>query len=147
MSRVLIIDDCEQVRRIVHAVLSGSIAELIEAGSGAEGLQAWAQHRPDLVIVDYEMPELNGAQVTKAIREQERGGWTRTAILMMTSHGDARHVAAAREAGVDGFIAKPLTALLILERAFTLLATSGAFSIDAMLNESAPPTAPTLSPP
>lgn len=113
-ARILIIDDNKPMRDIVRSVLQGIVAEVLEADGGANGLNIWLHKRPDLVIIDYEMPRVNGVVFTKVIREQERGG--RTPILMMTGHGDADHVAKARAAGVDALIGKPITPGLLLER-------------------------------
>jgi CheY-like chemotaxis protein len=120
-ARVLVVDDNRHVRKIVRTVLQGFVAETLEADGGVAGLRVWSELRPDLVIVDYEMPRVNGALVSKVIRDQERSRERRTAVLMMTAHGDKRHVTEARAADVDGLIAKPLTARLILERTICAL--------------------------
>src|ERR1700751_3018157 len=91
-ARGLIIDDCKPIRKIVRVVLQAFVQEIFEADSGVAGLRAWTMHRPDLIIVDFEMPRVNGATVTKVIRKHERDGDRRTAVLMVPAHGDMRHV-------------------------------------------------------
>jgi CheY-like chemotaxis protein len=123
-ARILVVDDNKSVRKIVRAVLEGLAGGVFEADGGLAGIRAWSQLKPDLVFVDFEMPRVNGAVLTKYIRERERGANRRTAVLMMTAHGDAEHVGAARAADVDGLIGKPLSVGLILERALRALARS-----------------------
>ena len=116
-TRVLIIDDNDAVRRIVRSVLEGLVDGIHEADGGLAGIRAWKALKPGLVILDFEMPQVNGVVVTRFIREQEAGSDRRTAILMMTGHGDEEHVSAARLAKVDGLIGKPLSVGAVLSKA------------------------------
>jgi len=116
-TRVLIIDDNDAVRRIVRSVLEGLVDGIHEADGGLAGIRAWKTLKPNLVILDFEMPQVNGVVVTRFIREQEAGSGKRTAILMMTGHGDEEHVSAARLAKVDGLIGKPLSVGSVLSKA------------------------------
>ena len=123
-TRVLIIDDNDAVRRIVRSVLEGLVDGIYEADGGLAGIRAWKSIKPDLVILDFEMPQVNGVVVTRFIREQEVGSGRRTAILMMTGHGDEEHVSAARRAKVDGLIGKPLSVGSVLSKAEDALVRS-----------------------
>lgn len=122
--RVLIIDDNLAARKIVRSVFEGLVGGVYEAPGGLEGIRAWRRLQPDLVIVDFEMPQVNGPVVTKYIRREEARADRRTAVLLMTGHGDLNHVETARRADVDGMIGKPLTVGLLLGRAAEALARS-----------------------
>ena len=121
-AQVLIIDDNAQVRRVLATILGGVVAGIREAADGVAGLGLWLATRPHLVFVDYEMPELCGTTCIKILRRQEAALGARTAVLMITGHADRDHVMAAREAGADGFIVKPLAPEAILDRAAQALA-------------------------
>jgi len=86
------------------------------------GLAAWLAFKPHLVFVDFEMPEVSGATFIKIVRAQEPVVQRRTALLMVTGYSDREHVLAARDAGADGFIVKPLEPELILQRSVKALA-------------------------
>lgn len=116
-ARVLVIDDNPAARKIARSVLEGLVQGLFEADGGLNGLKAWTRLQPELVLLDFEMPKISGEVVARYIREQEKGTGRRTAILMMTAHGDAAHVTAARRADVDGLVGKPLTVGGILGKA------------------------------
>ena len=70
MARVLVIDDDEEIRTLVKHMLVGEGHEVEEAVDGAEGLQLFGKHPPDLVLTDIDMPGLDGHDVIEAIRMQ-----------------------------------------------------------------------------
>jgi CheY-like chemotaxis protein len=121
-AQVLIIDDNAQIRMLLTKILSGVCGRIGESSDAIDGLAQWLALRPQLVFVDYEMPELSGATFTKILRSQEAVLGGRTAVFMITGHADRDHVMAAVQAGADGFIVKPLAAADILERAAEALA-------------------------
>lgn len=128
-AQALIIDDNPQVRSLLAAALKGVTAGVHEASDAISGLQVWLDQRPELVFVDFEMPEVNGAAFIKILRGQEAVLGVRCAVLMVTGHSDRDHVLAAREAGADGFIVKPLSVESILARAAEALAALPAAKI------------------
>src|SRR5689334_5030622 len=73
MARVLVIDDDEEHRTLVRAMLVGIGHEVVEAKDGKEGLQLVGKRRPDLVLTDISMPGLDGHEVISALRVQHAG--------------------------------------------------------------------------
>jgi two-component system invasion response regulator UvrY len=102
--RILIVDDNPAVRRYLRAILEQQEAWHVsgEARTGAEALQAVLQAPPDLVVLDYQMPDLNGVDVARQISEL----FPKLPILMVTLHLSKQLADAAREAGVRGACAK-----------------------------------------
>jgi len=104
MTRILLVDDNPAVRRYLRAVLEqqGSWRVSSEARSGAEALHSVLESQPDLIVLDYRMPDLNGVEVAKQISRM----YPKIPILMVTLHLSRQLSDAAREAGVRGACAK-----------------------------------------
>jgi two-component system nitrate/nitrite response regulator NarL len=102
--QILIVDDNPAVRRYLRAILEQQESWHVsaEARTGAEALQAVLHCPPDLVVLDYQMPDLNGVDVAKQIFEM----FPKIPILMVTLHLSRQLADAAREAGVRGACAK-----------------------------------------
>lgn len=102
--RILIVDDNPAVRRYLRAILEQQDSWQVsgEARSGAEALQSVVHATPDLVVLDYQMPDLNGVDVARQISEL----FPKLPILMVTLHLSKQLADAAREAGVRGACAK-----------------------------------------
>lgn len=120
--KVLIVDDNAPTRTLAKEILTAAWAQVDvrECGDGRAALMelAW---RPDLVLVDYEMRPMDGAAFTRQLRAGGTGADPRTPVIMMTGHADREHVIKARQAGVDGIVAKPLTIKSLLERVQAVL--------------------------
>ena len=121
-TRVLVVDDNPHVRTIVREVLAAAGMEVRECADGAAALKLLQQWRPDITLVDYEMQPVNGVEFTREVRKGKIPRLRDMAVLMMTGHGDRARVMEAREAGVDGLMAKPLTIGAILSRIEAVLA-------------------------
>lgn len=104
MIRILIVDDNPTVRRYLRAVLEQQDSWQVtgEARTGAEALQRVSQAPPDLIVMDYRMPGLNGLDVAKQISHS----FPKIPILIVTLHLSRQLADAAREAGVRGACAK-----------------------------------------
>lgn len=104
MIRILIVDDNPTVRRYLRAVLEQQESWRVsgEARSGTEALQRVSEAPPDLIVMDYRMPDLNGLDVAKRIANT----FPKIPILMVTLHLSKQLADAAREAGVRGACAK-----------------------------------------
>jgi len=102
--RILIVDDNPKVRRYLRAVLEQQDSWQVtgEARTGAEALQRVSQAPPDLIVMDYRMPGLNGLDVAKQISHS----FPKIPILIVTLHLSRQLADAAREAGVRGACAK-----------------------------------------
>jgi PAS domain S-box-containing protein len=105
--RVLVVDDVAVNRELVKIMLSVFGHELVEASSGAEAVER-ALHSPfDLILMDLQMPGMDGISATRAIRATSSAN-ARTPVLALTANVMASHIAACREAGMDDHIGKPI---------------------------------------
>jgi DNA-binding NarL/FixJ family response regulator len=104
MVRILLVDDNPAVRRYLRAILEQQESWHVcgEARTGAEALQQVLEAPPDLILLDYQMPDLNGVDVAKQISEL----FPKIPILMVTLHLSNQLTEAARQAGVRGACAK-----------------------------------------
>src|ERR1700733_4155292 len=102
--RILLVDDNPAVRRYLRAILEqqNSWQVCAEAKTGAEALQKVLESPPDLILLDYQMPDLNGVDVARQISEL----FPKIPILMVTLHLSNQLAEAARQAGVRGACAK-----------------------------------------
>jgi two-component system KDP operon response regulator KdpE len=100
--RVLVVDDEAPIRRFLRASLTAHGLEVFEAATGREALSAVVAHRPDLVILDLGLPDMDGIQVTRALRE-----WTKIPILILSVREHEQDKVAALDAGADDYLTKP----------------------------------------
>jgi len=102
--RILVVDDNPAVRRYMRAILEQQETWQVcgEARTGAEALHQVFESPPDLIVLDYQMPDLNGVDVAKQISET----FPKIPILMVTLHLSRQLADAARQAGVRGACAK-----------------------------------------
>ena len=108
--RILLADDHPTNRKVVELMLSGSDVELVSVVDGAEAVTAARRQAFDLVLMDMQMPVMDGLTATREIRRHETdAGKARTPIIMLTANAMAEHVEAGREAGADLHLAKPIT--------------------------------------
>jgi len=114
---VLVVDDNHHMRMIVNSIMRAmGIIHIREASDGVEALQILKDWKPDIVIVDLVMGTLDGLDFTKLLRTSSDSPCPFVPVIMMTGHSDRKHVLQARDAGVSEFIAKPLTAKVLMER-------------------------------
>lgn len=108
---VLVVDDLPLNRKILARLVQRlGVTEVSEACDGADAVRAWAEHRPDLVLMDMQMPGVDGPEAARRIRA--RGG--QTLILAVTANVTPAAEVACMEAGMDGYLTKPLQAEALL---------------------------------
>jgi len=100
--RILVVDDERAIRRFLKASLSAHGYIVLEAASGQEGLDGVTAHRPDLIILDIGLPDIDGFEVTKRLRE-----WTQTPIIILSVQEQEADKVAALDAGADDYLTKP----------------------------------------
>jgi two-component system, OmpR family, KDP operon response regulator KdpE len=99
--RVLVVDDERSIRRFLKASL-GSQFVIFEATSGEEALAAVAANRPDVIILDLGLPDMDGVEVTRRLRE-----WTQIPIIIVSVREQEKDKIAALDAGADDYLTKP----------------------------------------
>jgi DNA-binding NarL/FixJ family response regulator len=106
MIRVLCVDDHPLVRKGIASILANeSDMELVaEAGNGREAVEKFHQHRPDVVLMDLRMPQMDGIEATRAIRGED----AEARIIALTSYDGDQDIYRALEAGVRGYILKEM---------------------------------------
>lgn len=100
--RVLVVDDEPAIRRFLRVALAAYGYQLFEAATGNEALVAVVTHRPDLVLLDLGLPDLDGVEVTRRVRE-----WSQVPILILSVRGQEADKIAALDAGADDYLTKP----------------------------------------
>jgi two-component system KDP operon response regulator KdpE len=108
---ILVIDDETQIRRLLRITLEGGGFEVQEAENGSLGLTEAAGLRPDGVVLDLGLPDLDGKEVLKRLRE-----WSKVPVLVLTVRDGEKEVIAALDAGADDYLTKPFRSLELLAR-------------------------------
>jgi CheY-like chemotaxis protein len=111
--RILVVDDVEVNRDIAAAFIRSAGHEAVCAESGAEAVEAVSEAAFDMVMMDLSMPGIDGLEAARRIRSLE-GPQRRVPIVALTAEVRADHVAACRDAGMDGHLAKPFTQATLL---------------------------------
>ena len=130
---VLVVDDEELVRTLVREALEQAGLEVCEATNGVQALEKFAECRPDIVVLDVMMPEMDGFTACSKLRGSPQG--SRVPILMMTSLDDAASIAGAYEHGATDFVTKPINPTILSHRVRYML--RGSRTLDALLRSEA----------
>jgi two-component system KDP operon response regulator KdpE len=113
---ILIIEDEQPIRRFLRAALTNEGYRLNEAASGSEGLQVAAAHRPELVILDLGLPDIDGQEVLRRLRE-----WLTAPIIVLSARDQEPQKIQALDRGADDYITKPFGVGELLARMRTAL--------------------------
>jgi CheY-like chemotaxis protein len=121
--KVLVIDDNKFSRSLLITQLGNyGIRDVTESGDGVEGLKRLQQDVFHLVLLDYEMTPLNGAEFARLVRRDSTILNQEVPIIMISGYSDLAHVTEARNAGINEFLGKPVSADMLYKRmAYTLL--------------------------
>ena len=115
--RILVVDDSKAMRNVVmRAVKAAGRADLTfeEAGNGVEALRAIRTSPPDLVLTDWNMPEMSGVEFARAVRAND--ATKAVPILMVTTNAAEGDIVEALKAGVSNYVVKPFTPATIKEK-------------------------------
>jgi CheY-like chemotaxis protein len=118
-SRVLVVDDSMSVRRAVATLLEDQGYEIAQARDGLEAVKSMEAARPDLLVTDLEMPNMNGLELTAHVRS--RSELANLPVIMITSRSMDKHRRQALTSGVDVFLTKPYTDQELLQHVATAL--------------------------
>lgn len=114
---VLVVDDNRQMRFLLRCLLrAGGVHDVSEADNAEHAFDLMRTRTVDLVIVDWMMRPTDGLAFTRMLRWDRHSPNPYVPILMLTAHTEASRVAAARDAGVSGFVKKPISARVLFER-------------------------------
>ncbi len=117
--RILVIEDTEDNRRIFRDLLRPSGYELLEAVDGEQGVAMAAAERPDLILMDIQLPIIDGYEATRRIKANP--DLRHIPIVAVTSYALSGDEAKTRAAGCDGYLAKPFSIQQILDTVKRLL--------------------------
>jgi two-component system cell cycle response regulator DivK len=102
---ILVVEDQEDNRRILRDLLTNKGFEVIEAVNGAEGVKLAESHRPDLILMDIQLPGIDGYETTRQIKSNP--ALQKIPIIVVTSYALSGDDKKAFEAGCDAYVAKP----------------------------------------
>jgi two-component system cell cycle response regulator DivK len=114
MKRILVVEDTEDNRQIIRDLLSTAGYETIEAVNGEQGVAMAAEHRPDLILMDIQLPALDGYEATRRIKANP--ALRHIPIIAVTSYALSGDEEKTREAGCDAYVAKPFSPRLLLAK-------------------------------
>ncbi|MBX3493504.1 MAG: response regulator [Parvibaculum sp.] len=116
--KVLVVEDSAEMRRLLAALLeSMGVEQVIEARDGLKGLDAFVEHKPDIIITDGAMQPMDGYEMTQRVRAAgaAEGANPDVPILMISGHIERENVVHARDQGVTDYLPKPLSASVLYE--------------------------------
>ena len=116
-ARVLIVDDEYYIRKAIRALLlSIGVADIHDAADGPAGLEAIRSLAPDIVLLDWEMPGMDGAEFTRRVRSPDTFAYPSVPIIMLSGRGERSHVLEAVRLGVHEFLLKPVSSDALFAR-------------------------------
>jgi two-component system cell cycle response regulator DivK len=117
--RVLVVEDHEENRRIMRDLLASAGLEMIEAHTGEDGVRLAESERPDLILMDIQLPGLDGYEATRRIKANP--ALRAIPIIAVTSYALSGDEVKARAAGCDDYVAKPFSPRALLAKVRELL--------------------------
>lgn len=120
--KVLVVDDDPYMRKVVRTMLNAlGVKTVYEASDGITGLEAVRQLNPSLVIVDWEMPMIDGAQFVRMVRSPTEFPMPDVPIIMLSGHGDRWRVVEAARIGAHEYLLKPVSTKALHDRIVAIL--------------------------
>lgn len=121
--KILLVDDSRTIRNIQKNTLKTlNLTDVTEAADGIEALSCLSNERPDLMLVDWNMPNMDGITLIKKVRETDKT----LPIIMVTTEAEKSRVLEAVKAGVNNYVVKPFTAETLSEKIQQTMAKCGA---------------------
>ena len=117
---IITVDDSSTMRRIIKNTLQKlGFNNVLEAGNGIEALEQMSKNKVDIIITDWNMPEMDGLTYVKTVRTKEQ--YKDTPILMITTEAAKEDILTALRSGVNNYVVKPFTPETLQEKVFKLL--------------------------
>lgn len=110
-AKILVIEDEVSIRRFLRVSLESNSFDVIEATSGHEGVSLAGSHRPDVILLDIGLPDIDGFSIIKQLRE-----WSATPIVVLTVHDQEEDKVRALDLGADDYLTKPFGVPELLAR-------------------------------
>src|ERR1044071_3790631 len=111
--KVLIVEDNELNMKLFHDLLEAQGYETLETREGLQALSLAREHRPDLILMDIQLPEISGLEVTRGLKEDEELAHIRVvAVTAFAMKGDEERI---REGGCEAYISKPISVAMFLD--------------------------------
>ena len=117
--KILLADDDAGLRRLVGTTLGTEDFELFQACDGEEALSEAREHRPELILLDVNMPKKNGFEVCRLLKDDPNTAAIK--VVMLTARGNDADLALGREAGADEYFIKPFSPVQLLDKVYALL--------------------------
>jgi CheY-like chemotaxis protein len=126
--KILIVEDNQHMRALLRSLLnSAGMREIAEANNGATALEVLRERKCDLVLSDLAMKPMDGLEFSRAVRTAENSPNPFVPIIMITGHTEKHVVEAARDAGINEFLVKPITANSLFSRIAKIVEQPRAF--------------------
>ena len=118
----MVVDDEHNMRKVVRTMLASiGVQDVHEARNGQIGLDLIRRMSPDVVILDWKMPGIDGPTFVRLVRAPGTFPYPDVPIIMLTGHGDRSHVVEAVKIGVNEFLRKPVSAKALQDRLLAVL--------------------------
>ncbi|MEI9992112.1 MAG: response regulator [Rhizomicrobium sp.] len=115
--KVLVVDDSQHMRKLVVTILQAfGVLQVFEATDGESAWKLLRECNPDVVFMDWTMPEMTGIEVVKMVRTSSQTPNPFVPIIMLTGYTQLDHVRQARDAGANEFLAKPVSVKAVMSR-------------------------------
>jgi len=116
MKTCLVVDDSKMIRRVAGRILKELSFETEEAGNGQEALDHCRSHMPDAILLDWNMPVMDGLNFLKTLRKEPKG--SKPIVVFCTAERDVGKITEALEAGADEYVMKPFDSDIIESKFF-----------------------------
>lgn len=117
---IITVDDSSTMRRIIKNTLQKlGFESILEAGNGVEALEVMSKNKVDMIVTDWNMPEMDGLTFVKTVRQKDE--YKELPILMITTEAAKEDILTALRSGVNNYVVKPFTPDTLQEKVFKLL--------------------------
>jgi two-component system chemotaxis response regulator CheY len=118
----MVVEDSAFIRKLTRGLLvSIGVGHILEATDGTAALQTMRSFQPDIILLDWEMPNLSGPQFIRHLQERSFFPNVAARVIFLTAHADRRRVIFAKSIGIGGFVTKPMSANMIRQHIFSIL--------------------------
>ncbi len=112
--KILSVDDSKTIRMLLKRLFTPFVCELFEAGDGQEGLEVVNREKPDLIILDYNMPVMDGVTMLRQMRENPE--FKRLPVIMLTAEASPEIIGTVARLGVRDYVTKPFDSDQLLDK-------------------------------